>query len=79
MKMTTKRLVATHVNSHRTDQDIAERIYGGLIKLGCRDCDLLEVYKELDIRHCSSYELEKLTGKRMVTNSSGEKVLVECH
>jgi hypothetical protein len=75
--MKNKSILAKCVNSCKTSQELATCIYNELNKSKNYDSDLLEVYKDMDSKGLSTYELELLTGKRLELSHSGRYVLVQ--
>ena len=71
-----KEIVRKYKNSCNA-KTFAEKVYRDLKKIKYTDKDLIEVYKEMDACSLSSYELERLTKKRMYMDWDGVYKLVD--
>ena len=72
--MNGKDIVRKHNKSCNNARILAQRIYDDLRQLDYTDKDLIDVYCEMYHLSLSTYELECLTSKRLISSSSGWKL-----
>lgn len=72
--MNGKDIVRKHNKSCNNARILAQRIYDDLRQLGYTDESLIDVYHEMYHLSLSTYELECLTNKRLVSSSDGWKL-----
>ena len=66
-----KSILLKHCNSCHRAQELAKLIYDDLVRSNYSDNDLIEVYREMTTKGLSTFELEKLTRKRLVCLEKG--------
>lgn len=72
--MNGKDIVRKHNKSCNNARILAQRIYNDLRQLDYTDKDLIDVYCEMYHLSLSTYELECLTSKRLISSNSGWKL-----
>ena len=72
--MNVRDIVKKHNKSCNNAKILAQRIYDDLKQLGYKDEDLIDAYREMYNLSLSTYELECLTSKRLVSSNNGWKL-----